>query len=71
MSINIYWNLEGGGLYLTDPPSRLIIDEYHKKNRVHKSITNHSLQRLIKISLYHAVEIDDGRITVYGAIQRR
>jgi hypothetical protein len=68
---NIYWHLNNGGLYTTDPPAILVIDEPKKKLRTYRNITNDSLQRLIKISLYHGAEINDGQIEVYGAIKAR
>lgn len=68
---NIYWSIQSSGLYSTDPKARLIIDEYHKKDRVHSNPTNNSLQRLIRLSEYFGVEIADGQITVYGSLKPR
>lgn len=68
---NIYWSVQSGGRYVTDPPARLVIDEYHKKNRVHLNPTNASLQRLIKLSEHHGVEIEDGLVTAYGSVKRQ
>jgi len=68
---NTYWRLISGGHYVTDPPARLSIDEYHKPTRVYIDITNARLQRLIHLSLYHGAEIEDGQITVYGGIKSR
>lgn len=67
---NIFWELTSGGFSMTDPPSRLVIDEFKMKNRVYTDITNCSLQRIIKISKYHGIEITDGQIVVYGTINR-
>lgn len=70
MRNTIFWHVKSAGRYVTDPPARLIIDEYGKKNRVHIDPTNSSLQRLINLSKYHGAEIIDGIIEVYGGVKR-
>lgn len=70
MRSTIFWHIKSAGRYVTDPPARLIIDEYHKKNRIHINPTNASLQRLINLSQYHGAEINDGIIEIYGGVKR-
>jgi hypothetical protein len=67
----IFWTVISGGLYTTDPKATLTIGEYGKKNRVYSSPTNSSLQRIIRLSKYYRVDIDDGRIEVTGGIKRK
>jgi len=66
----IFWRIRSGGRYITDPLAVLVINEAGQINREYVDPTNASLQRIIYLSHYHGVEIEDGIIEVYGGIKR-
>lgn len=66
----VHWELFGGGIYITDPPLRIVMKNNAMiKISEHKYITQASFDRLTRISTHWGVELLDN-IVIYGMVKR-
>ena len=67
---NVYWQVSGGGRFITDPPLTIKISRSGQPPRYYKNIKSDSLNRLIALSEGYSVEVIDSQIELSGLIKR-